>query len=123
MFVEQLSGLQAVVDLAEEFVEQVADGGAVAVAVFSPAPVVLTGRGAVGGRGEGPDPAGGGESVVFDVAVGDADGASGGPDDGRGSGVGLQCAHVGESGAVVADLGEHPGAGRVGEDGKLVMIA
>jgi hypothetical protein len=64
-------GVAAVVELSEEFVEQMPGGGAVAVAVLSSAPVVLAGGWAVGGGGEGPDPAGGGESVVFDVAVSD----------------------------------------------------
>jgi hypothetical protein len=45
--------LQALVELSEEFVEQMSAGGAVVVAVLSPAPVVLAGRGAVGGDSEG----------------------------------------------------------------------
>lgn len=46
-------------ELAEEFVEQMAGGGAVAVAEFATVPVVLAGGLVVGGGGEGPDPAGG----------------------------------------------------------------
>jgi hypothetical protein len=42
----------------------------------------------------------------------------GGPGDGRGSGVGLQRSGVGEPGSVVADLSEHPRAGRVRQTGK-----
>jgi hypothetical protein len=61
--------LEAVVELSEEFVEQVSGGGGVAVAAFSPTPVVLAG-GLVGrGRREGPHPADVGQPVVLDVAV------------------------------------------------------
>jgi len=42
-FVECLIGLQAVVELAEEFVEQMAGGGSMTVPVFAPLPVVLAG--------------------------------------------------------------------------------
>jgi hypothetical protein len=61
------------VELAEEFVEQVAVGGGVAVAVFSPALVVLAGGLVVGGGRKGPHPADVGQPVVLDVAVGDGD--------------------------------------------------
>jgi len=89
-----------------------------AVAAFSPAPVMLSGRWAVCDGGKGPDLAGGSEAVVFDAAMGDADGAPRGPGDGRGSGVGLQRPGIGESGAVVAELGEHTSPGGVGQAGE-----
>jgi hypothetical protein len=112
--VEGLAGLQAVMQLAEHLVEQVSQGGGVAVAAVSASAVVaLSGAGVDAGRG-GPNPADGGEAVVFDPAVGDGRDLAGGPGDRRGSGVGLQCAVVGESVTVVADLGEDPGAGQVG---------
>jgi hypothetical protein len=41
--IEGLAGLQAVMQLAEHFVEQVSQGGAVSVAAFSAAAVVLAG--------------------------------------------------------------------------------
>jgi hypothetical protein len=40
LFVERLPGLETVVELAEEAVEQVALGGVVPVSVFASAPVV-----------------------------------------------------------------------------------
>jgi len=51
--VEYLPVLQAVVELADQFVEQVEGGGGVAVAVFSPELVVLAGGFAMRGRGGG----------------------------------------------------------------------
>jgi hypothetical protein len=68
--VEGLAGLQAVMQLAEHLVEQVSQGGGVAVAVVSAsAMVVLSGAGVDVGIGS-PNPADGGEAVVFDPAVG-----------------------------------------------------
>jgi hypothetical protein len=70
------------------------------------------------GRGtEGPDPAGGGEAIVLDAAVGDGQGPSGGSGDGCGSGVGLQRAGIGEWGAVVAEDAGANGVGQTGEAG------
>ena len=57
-------------ELAEEFVEQMAVGGGVAVTVFSPLPVVLAGRFEGGGSRECPHPADTGQPVVLDVAAG-----------------------------------------------------
>ena len=64
----------------------------------------------VADRGEGPDVAGRGQALVLDPSVHDPCLAAGAGDRG-GPGVGLERAGVGEAGAVVADLGEHPGAG------------
>jgi hypothetical protein len=50
--VEGLVVLEAVVELAEEFVEQVAGGGGMAVAGFPPLAVMLAGGLAVGGSRE-----------------------------------------------------------------------
>ena len=71
--VEGLAGLQAVVELAEHLVEQVAQRGGVAVAVVSAMSVVLAGGALVDGGVGGPDPADRGEAVVLDAAVGDGD--------------------------------------------------
>lgn len=49
------------------------------------------------------------------TAVGDGDRAARGAGDRRGPGIGLQCAGIGEAGAVVADLGQDAGAGQLGQ--------
>ena len=49
------------------------------------------------------------EAVVLHPPAGDGRFLAGGPGDGRGAGVGLQAAGVGEAGVVVADLGQDPG--------------
>lgn len=66
--VEGLAGLQAVVELAEHFVEQVTQGGGVPVAVVAAAAVVPAGGAGVDGSVGGPDPTDGGEPVVLDAA-------------------------------------------------------
>jgi hypothetical protein len=57
-------------ELAEEFVEQMPGGRTVAVADCSPVPVVVSRWRIVCRGGERSDPAGVGEAVVLDVAVG-----------------------------------------------------
>jgi hypothetical protein len=89
----------------------VSEGGGVPITVGSSAVVVLFGWSRSGQGGEGPEEADGVESVVFDAAAGDGDAAAGCAGDGGGAGVGLKCAGVGESGAVVADFGQYAGAG------------
>jgi hypothetical protein len=64
-FVVGLPVLQAVVELAEELVEQVPGRGGVTVTVFSSASIVLAGGLVVGGGGKGPHPADVGEPVVL----------------------------------------------------------
>jgi len=107
-----------VIELSEELVKQVAGwqrrgGHHVLVGAGS-----LAGGGTVSGRGEGPDPTCGGDRLflmwrwVMQIQRPEV------PGDGCGSGVGLQCACVGESGAVVTDLGEHASSGRVGQAGE-----
>ena len=105
--------LQAVVELAEEFVEQVAGSGGVAVAVFSPAPVVPAGGLVVGSRRKGPHPADVGEPVVLDVAVRDRDRSPRGPSNRGGSGVGLQRSGVAEPARSSPISASRPGAGRI----------
>ena len=115
--------LQAVVELAEEFVEQVAGGGSVAVAVFSPPPVVLAGGLAVGGRRERPHPADVGEPVVLDMAVGDRDGSPRGAGDGCRSGVGLQRPGIGEPARSSPISASTRAPVESASPGKLVMTA
>ena len=55
---------------AEQPVEQIAERSWVAITMVAPALVVLLGWWGVGGGDEGPEVAGGGKSVVFDLAVG-----------------------------------------------------
>lgn len=86
-----------------------------AVAVFSSAAVVSVGVLAVDDGGEGPEPAGRGEPVVLDLAVGDRDRSSGGLGDGCGSGVCLDGSGVAEPSAVVAHLSQDLGASAVAE--------
>ena len=85
------------------------------IAVGSAAVVVVFWWSWSGQGGEGPEESDGVESVVFDAAAGDGEAAAGGSGDGGGAGVGLECAGVGESGGVVADFGEHPGAGEISQ--------
>lgn len=122
MFVEELTGVQAVVELAEELVEQMSLGLVVPVAGGAAGVEVAACSGAGFGRGQCPDAADGGQAPVFDGPVHDHRFSAAGAGDGCRSGVGLQTPWVGESGAVVSDLGEHPGAGQQPQAGKLVMI-
>ena len=105
--------LQAVVELAEEFVEQVSGSCGVPVAMVAALSIVLACPLMGGGGGECPHPADIGQPVVLDLPVGDADGPPGGAGDRGGSGVGLQRTGVGEPGVVIADLSAEPGTGRV----------
>jgi hypothetical protein len=77
--------LEAVVQLAEEFVEQIAGGGGMTVAVLPPLAVVLAGGLTVGGSRKGPHPADVGQSVVLDMAMGNRQGSARGTGDGCGS--------------------------------------
>jgi hypothetical protein len=63
--------LQAVVELAEKFVEQMAVGGGVSVAVLAPLTIMAPGWLVAGGGGECPHPADVGQPVVLDMAMGD----------------------------------------------------
>ena len=98
--------MQAVVELAEHAVVEVAQGRGVAVAVITACQVVRTGGSFAAGRDERPDESDGGEPVVLHVPVGDADAPPGGFGDRRGPGERLQRSGVGESCSVVADFGE-----------------
>lgn len=110
--------LEAGVELSDHAVEEVALGGVPICVVVAASPVVGFGTGGSGDRGERSEVAGGIEAVVLDPASGDAGFLAGGPGDGRGAGVCLQAAGVGEPCPVVADLGEHPGAELCAETGE-----
>ena len=101
-----LVGLQAVVELAEHAVVEVAQGCGVAVTVVAASQVVRAGGSLAAGRDERPDESDGGEAVVLHVPVGDADAAPGGFGHRCGPGERLQRSGVGESCSVVPDFSE-----------------
>ena len=106
---------EAVVEAADESVEEVALRRKAPVSC-SAAPVVVSagsGRGSEGG--EGPEISGGGEALVLDAAVVDGAGLAAGSGDGRGAGVGLHGTSVGEPGAVIAKLAQHTCSGDVAD--------
>jgi hypothetical protein len=115
-----LAGVQAVVKLAEEFVEQVALGLAVPVFGRAAGIEVATGTGRAAQRGQCPNGADRGEPLVFDMpSCHHGFLVAGAGDRGR-CGEGFQPAGVGEAGAVVADLGQHLGTGQVPQAGKAI---
>jgi hypothetical protein len=69
VFVVELAGLQAVVQLAEELVEQMPLGLVVPVSCGAAGIEVAAGAGRGAQRSQGPDRADGGEAPVFDMAV------------------------------------------------------
>lgn len=79
------------------------------VPLLASASVVAVGAGRGGERGEGPQEARGHEAVVLDEAASDEVFLARRASDGCGAGVCLEPPGVGEAGAVVANLGEHPG--------------
>jgi hypothetical protein len=118
VLVVELAGVQAVVELAEEFVEQVPLGLAVPVSGGAAGIEVAAGtRGAAQG-GQRPNRADRGQAPVFDMPMQDNGFLAAGAGDRGGPGEGFQPAGVGEAGSVVADLGEHPGTGQIPQAGK-----
>ena len=113
MFVVALAGLQAVVELAEEFVEQVSLGLAVPVSGGAAGIEVSSGAGRGAQRRQRPNRADGGQAPVFDMPMRHNGFLGAGAGDRGGPSEGFQPAGVGEAGAVVADLGEHPGTGQI----------
>jgi hypothetical protein len=71
VFIVELAGLQAVVELAEELVEQVALGLLVPVAGGAAGVAVAAGAGRGSQRRECPDRADGGQAPVLDMSVQD----------------------------------------------------
>ncbi len=118
MFVVELAGLQAVVQLAEEFVEQVSLGLAVPVSCGAAGIEVSSGAGRGAQRRQRPHRADGGQAPVFDMPMQHNGFLAAGAGDRRRTGEGLQPAGVGEAGAVIADLGQHPGTGQIPQAGK-----
>lgn len=121
-FVVGLSGLQAVVELSEEFVEQVPFGFLEPVAFGSACLVVSPRFGRGFQRCHRPDRTCGGEATVFDARVRDDGFLAAGAVDRCGSREGFQSAGVVEFGSVVTNLGEYPDAdhwphaGEAGQD-------
>jgi hypothetical protein len=118
VFVIELAVLQAVVKLAEEFVEQVSlglvvpvSGGAAGIEVAARAR-----RGAQ--RSQRPDRADGSQPPVPDMAMQHNGFLATGTGDRSRSSEGFQPAGVSEAGAVIADLGKHPGAGQHSQAGE-----
>ena len=118
MFVVELAGVQAVMKLAEELVEQVSLGLVVPVSGGAAGVVVAAGAGRGAQRSQGPDGADGGQPPILDMPVQDNGFLPAGAGDGRRSGERLQPAGVNEAGAVIPDLGEHPGAGQQPQTGE-----
>jgi hypothetical protein len=116
--VVEAAGLQAVVELAEEFVEQVPLGLVVPVAGRAAGIEVSARSRRCAQRAECPDRADGGQALVFDVPMQHNGFLAAGAGDGRRPGVGLKTAGVGEADGVVPDLGEHPGAGQLPQTGE-----
>src|SRR6201996_7158825 len=118
MFVVELAGLQAVVELAEEFVEQVSLGLAVPVSGGAAGIEVVSGTGRGAQRGQRPDRSDRGQAPVFDMAMCHNGFLAAGTGDRGRSGESLQPAGIGETGAVVADLSQNPGTGQVPQAGE-----
>ena len=118
MFVVVLAGLQAVVKLTEEFVEQVSLGLVIPVSGGAASVEVAAGARRGAQRSQGPDRADSGQSPVLDMTVQPNGFLPAGAGDRGGSGEGFQPTGIGEAGAVIADLGQHPGAGQHPQAGK-----
>ena len=110
MFVVELAGLEAVVQLAEEFVKQVSLGLAVPVSGGA-AGVEVTARAGRGAqRSQCPDRAHYGQPPVFDMPMQHHGFLTAGAGDRGRAGESFQPAGIGEAGAVVADLGDPSGS-------------
>lgn len=122
MFVVETAGLEAVVELTEEFVERASLCMLVPVTRGAASVEVVSRSGRSPERPHGPDGADNGQAPVFDLAVQDHRFLAAGPGGGCGPGEGLQPAGIGEALAVVPGLAE-PGAGQRTQTGKLVVVA
>jgi hypothetical protein len=112
VFVVEQAGVQAVVKLTEELVEQVSLGLVVPVSGGAAGIEVATGARRGAQRSQGPDRADGGQAPVLDMAVQHNGFLPAGAGDGRRPGESLQPAGLSEAGPVIADLGQHPGTGQ-----------
>jgi hypothetical protein len=117
-FVVEPVGVQAVMQLAEELVEQVPLCLGVTVPVVSASPVMRVGSRRRAQRAQGPQEPRMCQSLILDVAMGDDMAFAAGAGDRRGAGIGFQRSGIGETGSVVADFGEHPGGGQRTETGE-----
>ena len=118
MFVVVLAGLQAVVELAEELVEQVPLGLVVPVSGGSAGIEVAAGARRGAQRSQCPDRADGSQTPVFDMPVQHNGFLAAGAGDWCGSGESLESAGIGETGSVIADLGQHPGTSQFPQAGE-----
>jgi hypothetical protein len=101
-----LAGLKAVVEAAEESVEQIALCGSMSIAGETPTVVVRSSTGGETYGSEGPQIANRCQTVVLDRAMPDDELLAAGAGDRRGTGIGLLATTISEPGAVVTDLGE-----------------
>jgi hypothetical protein len=118
VFVVGLAGLQAVMQLAEEFVEQVSLGVVVTVSGGAAGIEVAATAGGGAQRSQRPDRADGGQAPVFDMAVQHNGFLAASAGDGGRAGEGLEPAGVGQAGAVITDPGQHPGTGQHPQPGE-----
>lgn len=119
-FVVAGAGLEAVVQLSEELVEQVSLGLVVPVSAVSAGLIVAVGSRGCFERRECPERAGGGEAVVLDASVGDDGLLAAGTGHGCRSCESFEATCVGESCSVVSDLGEDPSAEKRSQAGERV---
>jgi hypothetical protein len=103
--------LQAVVQLAEECVEQVSLGLVVPVSCGAAGIELSSGAGRVSQRRQRPDRADGGQTPAFDMPMQHNGSLAAGAGGRRRTGESFQPVSVSVTGAVVADLGQYPGAG------------
>ncbi len=122
--VGELTGLEAVVQLAEELVEQVALGADMPVAVVSSPLVVGPTRKIVEQRRAHPCVACRGDSVVLCAAVANMVTLAGVSGDRRRAGIRFECSSIGEALGIVADFGQKARAPvSAPAPGMLVMMA
>lgn len=118
VLVVELAGVQAAMQLAEKFVEQVSLW--LVLPVFGGAAGIEVAAGPWGGaqRCQGPDPADTVEASVLDMAMHYYGFLASGTGARHGSGERPQTAGVDDTGTVVSDLCEHPGTGRHPQGGE-----
>ena len=117
-FVEEFAGGEAVVELAEESVEQMSLSLMVPISASAASVEMPSGS---GGRLEGaerPDRSRCCQSPVLDVPVQDEGFLPAGTGDRGSTGVGLESARGREPVSVVTDLGEYSGSGECAEPGE-----
>ncbi len=122
-FVEEFAGGEAVVELAEESVEQMSLSLMVPISASAASVEMPSGSGGRFRGAERPDRSRCCQSPVLDVPVQDEGFLPAGTGDRGSTGVGLESARSREPVSVVTDLRRVlPGSGECAEPGKLVMI-